>query len=111
MKFVDKAQAALIAAVEIYNKPNFSYREETFAILAINAWELLLKAKVLKDNDNDSKSIRLYEQRQTRSGEKSKKRYLQRSRSGNPRTLSLGACISALDAKESSDLALLSRAT
>jgi hypothetical protein len=75
MRFVDKAQAALIAAVEIYNKPSFSYREETFAILAINAWELLLKAKVLKDNDNDQKSITLYEQRQTRSGVKSKKRY------------------------------------
>lgn len=104
MKFVDKAQAALIAAVEIYNKPSFSYREETFAILAINAWELLLKAKVLKDNDNDQKSITLYEQRQTRSGVKSKKRYLQRSRSGNPKTLSLGACILALDAKESSRL-------
>ena len=36
-RFVDKADAAITAAVEIYNKPSFAYREETFAILALNA--------------------------------------------------------------------------
>jgi hypothetical protein len=45
-RFVDKAEAAITAAVEVYNKPSFVYREETFAILALNAWELLLKGKV-----------------------------------------------------------------
>jgi hypothetical protein len=54
-KFVDKAHAAITSAVEIYNKPSFAYREETFTLLALNAWELLLKAKVLKDGDNDLK--------------------------------------------------------
>jgi len=33
-----KAEAALLAAIEIYNKPTFLYREETFSILALNAW-------------------------------------------------------------------------
>ena len=46
-RLLKNAEAALISAIEIYNKPAFGYREETFAILAINAWELLLKAKVL----------------------------------------------------------------
>lgn len=40
----DNAIAALIAAIEIYNKPAFEYRNECFVILLINAWELLLKA-------------------------------------------------------------------
>ena len=34
-----KAEAAMMAAIEIYNKPDFKYREETFAILALNSWE------------------------------------------------------------------------
>ena len=39
----------MIAAIEVYNKPDFLYRGETFSILAINSWELLLKAKHIKD--------------------------------------------------------------
>src|ERR1700712_4338566 len=42
-----KSVQAAVAAIEIYNKPNFSYREEAFALLMSNAWELLLKAKWL----------------------------------------------------------------
>jgi hypothetical protein len=56
-KLLDKAIAACMSAIEIYNKPDFSYREEIFAILIVNAWELLLKAKILKDNNNDISSI------------------------------------------------------
>src|SRR5688572_11681695 len=36
--------AAMSAAIEVYNKPRFSYREECFIILQVNAWELILKA-------------------------------------------------------------------
>ncbi len=54
---VDKAISACISAIEIYNKPNFEYREETFSILMVNAWELLLKAKLVKDNDDNRESI------------------------------------------------------
>ena len=46
----------MISAIEIYNKPDFKYREETFAILAINSWELLLKEKWLKENNNKVRS-------------------------------------------------------
>lgn len=52
-RLLKNSEAALLSAIEIYNKPAFSYREETFAILALNAWELLLKAKVLEQHDND----------------------------------------------------------
>lgn len=47
---LDKSINSMLSAIEIYNKPNFSYREETFAILAVNSWELLLKAYLLKSS-------------------------------------------------------------
>ncbi len=96
-RFVDKAQAAITSAVEVYNKPAFVYREETFSILALNAWELLLKAKVLKDAGNAVKALRVYESRQTRSGLASKKEYLKTNRAGLPMSISLGACIVKLE--------------
>jgi len=96
-KFVEKAEAALVAAVEVFNKPSFRYREETFALLAINAWELLLKAQLLKRAANDPKVIRVYEPRRTKAGRPSKKLYLKRNRAGAPLTLSLLACVASLD--------------
>ena len=70
-ELTDRAIAATMSAIEIYNKPDFRYRAETFAILAINGWELLLKAKWLKDHNDDINS--LYRENE-------------RSSSGNPRT-------------------------
>lgn len=43
------SQAAMLAAIEIYNKPNFAYRDECFVILLLNAWELALKALLSKN--------------------------------------------------------------
>ena len=40
--------AAIFAAIEIHNKPIFSYRYEVVVLLFINAWELLLKAYIYK---------------------------------------------------------------
>lgn len=100
-KLTDKAESALSAAVEIYNKPQFPYREGTFSILALNAWELLLKARIIQINDNDVKSIRVYETRQTKSGEPSKKRFLKRNRTGNPQTITLGTCVQLLEKSKS----------
>lgn len=54
---LDNSLSAAISAIEIYNKPDFKYRNETFVILIINAWELLLKAKILKDNHNNKISL------------------------------------------------------
>ena len=42
------AGSALLAAIEIYNKPTVEYREQTFALLATNAWEILLKARLVQ---------------------------------------------------------------
>ena len=44
----DNAVAALVAAVEVYNKPRMTYRDEVVVVLVVNAWELLLKAIISK---------------------------------------------------------------
>nr|WP_244881559.1 DUF3644 domain-containing protein [Dehalogenimonas alkenigignens] len=75
-----------MAAIEIYNKPGFPYRTESFAILAINGWELLLKAKWLADNRNQASSLYVYETRENADGTKSKKKYVKRTDAGNPFT-------------------------
>lgn len=48
-KLLHNSKQAMFAAVEIYNKPKFDYREEVFVILLVNAWELLLLAILSKN--------------------------------------------------------------
>lgn len=101
-KFLEKSHSAMLAAIEVYNKPTFSYREETFCILAVNAWELLLKAKLLKDAKNDPKIIQVREPRKLKGGGKSTKHMtVKKNRTGNPMTLQLTACITALEKSQS----------
>ena len=69
----EKSLAAMVASIEVYNKPDFEYREETFAILAVNGWELLLKAKWLKDNNNKVRCLYVYEKGKKKDGTPSKK--------------------------------------
>ena len=48
---------ALLAAVEIYNKPKVEYREQTVAFLLVNAWEVLIKARIIQQNGGKFQSI------------------------------------------------------
>ncbi|TKJ40341.1 hypothetical protein CEE37_08420 [candidate division LCP-89 bacterium B3_LCP] len=97
IKFLRKAEAALIAAIEIYNKPDFKYREESFTILALNSWELLLKAKLVAENKNNIRCIYAYEKRQKRNGKPSNKLHLKKNRSGNISTIGLIRVITKLE--------------
>ena len=81
---LDKAVAAMVSAIEIYNKPDFPYREESFSILTINGWELLLKAKWLTENNNKLQSLYARYYPKNKDGSKSKSRRIKRNRSGNP---------------------------
>ncbi len=72
-ELLDRAVAATVAAIEIYNKPDFLYREEAFTVLAINGWELLLKPKWLADHNNQIRSLYVTEPRSKLDGSKSKK--------------------------------------
>ncbi len=47
-KLLENSKQAMLAAIEIYNKPKFDYREEVFVILLVNAWELILLAILSK---------------------------------------------------------------
>lgn len=82
---VEKSLSACISAIEIYNKPDFKFREESFSILMVNAWELLLKAKILQLNGDDIGSIWYW-----KSGEP------ERGPSGNPKTIAVSKAISIL---------------
>jgi hypothetical protein len=48
-KLLANGRAALLAAIEIYNKPRIDYRDECFVILLLNAWELIVKATLSKN--------------------------------------------------------------
>ncbi len=75
-RLLEKAIYAAMAAVDTYNKTLFPYKQEAFAILMINAWELLLKAKWVQDHGNDYQSI----------FERMKNGRYKRNRSGNKMT-------------------------
>jgi len=83
---VDKAVSACVSAIEIYNKPDFKFREESFSILMVNAWELLLKAKILQDSNDDKASIYF-----RKGGE------IATTEAGNPKTISISKALNILE--------------
>jgi len=88
-QILDKSIAAVLAAIEIYNKPDFRYREETFTILAVNAWELLLKARILQLSNNRLSAIIVYERRRRTDGTLTDKLYRKKGRSGTHLSIGL----------------------
>lgn len=53
-KLIDKSIEAFILGIEIYNKPTIKYRVEGFSFFVCNAWELLLKAYLVKSEGEES---------------------------------------------------------
>ena len=51
---IEKSKEAFSLAIEIYNKPTIKYRVEGFAFFICNAWELMLKAYLIKTNGKNS---------------------------------------------------------
>ncbi|MGG5823641.1 DUF3644 domain-containing protein [Falsiroseomonas sp. HW251] len=90
---VDKAVSACLAAVEIYNKPLFPHREEVFAIMMINAWELLLKARILKEGGNKMRVLYQMETPDTKAGKPGRRQKIRMTGGGTPRTIPLGTAI------------------
>lgn len=96
---VEKSISAMLSAIEVYNKPTFEYREETFSILAINAWELLLKARILKLDKNRVSAIIVYTKKSRRNGEPTTKLYRKKNRSGNYNSIGLFTAYDRLTTK------------
>lgn len=74
-RLLDKSIEAYILSLETINRLSVKYRVETFAYLICNAWELLLKAKII-DDSNNRRAI-----------------FYPRKRGEVPRTLALRDCI------------------
>src|SRR5574344_1576889 len=53
---LSKSEEAYLMALEIINKPTINYRTEGFCFFICNAWELLLKAFLIR-RENDMNSI------------------------------------------------------
>ena len=53
-RLLDKSKEAFAMAIELYNKPTIHYRVEGFAMFICNAWELMLKAYMLKERGSKS---------------------------------------------------------
>ena len=91
---LEKSIACAVSAIEIYNKPDFKYREETFSILMINAWELVLKAKKIKDAHNNYKVIYAKENIPKKHGGKSKRWKYKMNKKGYHITLGIEKLLS-----------------
>src|SRR5690606_27777190 len=94
---LDKSINSMLSAIEIYNKPDFNYREETFAILAVNSWELLFKAQLLKSFKYNMNSLYEMEFVKKKNGENSTRTKPKTNRAGNPMTISLFETVNRLD--------------
>ncbi len=51
-RLVEKSIEAFIVGLELYNKPTIRYRIEGFSFFIINAWELSLKAELLRRGES-----------------------------------------------------------
>lgn len=98
-RIIEKSLNATLAALEIYNKPECNYREENFCILIVNAFELLFKAKILKDNNEDVKKLYVYYYPKNKSGGNSKKKAIKKNRIGQPFTIDIIECIKLLESR------------
>lgn len=94
---LDKSINCMLSAIELYNKPDFKYREDAFAILAVNAWELLLKSQLFKCHKYSFKSICKTEPLKTKNGTNHKKKTkISLNRCGNKRTLDIESVVKKL---------------
>ena len=78
----------MLAAVEIYNKTVFEFREESFCVLIVNAWEVLLKARLVSRRGNRVETIFLRDDRG---------RFKRSRHTNSPLTISLERALSECD--------------
>lgn len=94
----------MLSAIEAYNKPDHKYREETFSILALNAWELLMKSKLLFEKNNNLRKLYIYEKKELRDGIRSSRKYIKRNRSGNPLIIGIIKTINVIESEGYADI-------
>lgn len=85
--FHKKSVQLALTAIEIYNKPNFSHRNEVFTTLLVTAWESLLKGKILLDNNEKVEALYVKNNQGT----------FKLNRTGNPLTMEIIGCCRKVD--------------
>lgn len=88
-QLLEKSVNCAVSAIEIYNKPDFRYREEVFSELMVNSWELLLKSKLLEESGNVLSSIYVIEYIVGKTGKKTKRWKYAENRSRNKKTIDI----------------------
>ena len=53
-RLLEKSKEAFALAVELYNRPTLKYHVETCSIFLCNAWELMLKAYLIRERGIES---------------------------------------------------------
>ncbi|MCD7715657.1 MAG: DUF3644 domain-containing protein [Lachnospiraceae bacterium] len=53
-QLLNKSKEAFTMSIELYNKPTIRYRVEGFSMFICNAWELMLKAHLIKISGESS---------------------------------------------------------
>lgn len=53
-RLIDKSQEAFLLAIELYNRPTIRYHAEGCSFFLCNAWELMLKAYLVKERGGES---------------------------------------------------------
>ncbi len=89
----ERAAKAAVSAIALYNQPYSSYREDAFCLLVVNAWELLFKAKILKENKNRIESIYEFERTKGATASKRSRRRSKKNRAGNAKTIGITKCL------------------
>ena len=100
---IEKSIACAVSAIEIYNKPDFKYREETFSILMINAWELAFKAKMIKAAKNNIKIIYIKTNIPKKTGGKSKRWKYKLNKRGYHITIGIESILEKFESNTSID--------
>lgn len=98
-RLLEKSLPAALLGIELYNKPNVEYREESFAILIINAYELLFKAKVVEDTEKIN-LIYEYEKKKLVDNTSSKRDCIKKNRNGEPMTKGITSLMNLLKKSE-----------
>lgn len=99
IRLAKKSLNATLVALEMYNKPDSRYREETFCILMINAYEILFKAKLLFDNNEKMNSLYIYENKKGKKDKVLKQKIIKRNRIKVPYTIDINKCMNLLHSK------------
>ena len=95
--YAEQSYKAAQVAIGSYNQPQGIYRKEAFIILMTNAWELLIKGKIIKYHNNINSIYVRDKNAKTKSGKPYKNQPFIKLKCGNYKTLGFSDIIDTLE--------------